>query len=250
MPELQDNVFFDINQLPQEKGLLVFGISMSRISNAQNAERYFEFLEHVATKIKKTEGIGALFCYGDYLYFLSDDPARELRTKFLSLMFQHRNGFMKIIKKHVEWIPKAFSFLTFGQALLDNSREFAVAFSKIQEFHRNDAEFQEHVSRDCVRSGKGTDEGKRQFFLEEITFFYLASKGRLQLRNDFIRGHEEWILHCYPGKPLESEVYLYQTNPLKFSNPRNKYENCYYDLESKKLFDYMRIDLTTFDFSD
>jgi len=32
------NQFFDINKLPGEKGLLVFGLSMSKLSNRQNAE--------------------------------------------------------------------------------------------------------------------------------------------------------------------------------------------------------------------
>ena len=86
--------------------------------------------------------------------------------------------------------------------------------------------------------------------MEEITFNYLISKGKFALTNDFLGGHEQWILYCYPGKPLESEVYLYQKNPLKLHNPKNKYENCYYDLAGKKLYDFMRIDIETFSFDD
>ena len=245
MPRPEINTFFDINTFPEDEGLLIFGISMSRIANAQSAEAYFAYLKELDTKILKTEGIGAIFWYGDYLYFLSSDPAQDLRTRFLALMFQHKNGLLKILKKHVEWIPKAFSFTTFGQLLLDNSHVFAGAYKKILGVYKKDTLFQKYVMEDCREADKGTNIAQQTFFLEEITCLYLASKGKLVLKNDFLNGHEKWILHCYPGKPLKSEVYLYQLNPLNLNNPVNKYEDCYYDLEAKKLYDYRRIDLAT-----
>lgn len=250
MPELHKNIFYDLNKLPEEQGMLLLGISMSRIGNAQSAETCFEYFKHIDTKIKKTEGIGAIFWYGDYLYLLSDNPARDLRSRFLAQMSNHKNGFMKIIKKHVEWIPKAFSFTTFGQLLLDNSDIFEDAYRKISELYKKDELFQKYILEDCKNAGKGDGIDQQTFFLEEITLFYLASKGKLILKNDFTNGHEKWILHCYPGKPLKSEVYLYQLNPLDLHNSKNKYENCYYDLSFKKLYDFNRIDLETFDFAD
>ena len=35
---LPKNVFFDINKLPGEKGLLLFGLSMNKLQNRQDAE--------------------------------------------------------------------------------------------------------------------------------------------------------------------------------------------------------------------
>jgi len=65
------------------------------------------------------------------------------------------------------------------------------------------------------------------------------------LRNNYIHGHEKWILWCYPGKPLKSQIYLIQTNLFGFNNKKNKFETCFYDLEGKKLYDFSRIDLDT-----
>ncbi|KKW43802.1 MAG: hypothetical protein UY97_C0009G0019 [Parcubacteria group bacterium GW2011_GWB1_57_6] len=88
------------------------------------------------------------------------------------------------------------------------------------------------------------------FILEEITTIYLAAKGKLNFNNRFVPGTEKWVLHFYPGKPLKSEVCLFQKNPLKLSNPKNKFENGSYDLENKKYYDYLEIDLESFNFSD
>lgn len=250
MPELEKNIFYDLNQLPEDEGMLLFGISLSRIANAQSAESCFEYFKHLDTKIKKTKGIGGIFWYGDYLYFLSEDSAKDLRSRFLAQMTNHKNGFVKIIKKHVEWIPKAFSFITFGQLIVDNSDIFEISYRKILEIYKKDKFFQQCVLDDCKNASRDISEEQQTFFLEEITALYLASKGKLILKNDYINGHEKWILHCYPGKPLKSETYLYQLNPLKLHNKKNKYENCYYDLAGKKLYDFNRIDLETFDFSD
>ena len=74
---------------------------------------------------------------------------------------------------------------------------------------------------------------------------YLIAKGKVRLRNDFVRDHQKWILKCYPGKPLHSEIYLFQKNFFKLSNTKNIYENSFYDLVDKKLYDYTRVDLET-----
>jgi hypothetical protein len=78
--------------------------------------------------------------------------------------------------------------------------------------------------------------------------FYLISKGKVTLPNEYIQGREKWILCCYPGKVLKGQVYVYQTNPLKLNLPENEYQNCTYDLEAKKLIDFTRIDLETYNY--
>jgi hypothetical protein len=69
------------------------------------------------------------------------------------------------------------------------------------------------------------------------------------LPNEFIEGNQKWILFCYPGKPLKSTVYFYQLNPFKLDWKENPYQNACYDLENKKLYDFDRLDIETFDFS-
>ena len=65
------------------------------------------------------------------------------------------------------------------------------------------------------------------------------------LRNDYVQGNEDWVLWCYPGKPLKAQIYLTQKNFFNLKNPKNAYENAFYDLEEKKLYDFKRIDLAT-----
>ena len=42
---------FDINKVPKQPGLLMFGISLSRISNSQSAEKCFEYMRGFIPKI-------------------------------------------------------------------------------------------------------------------------------------------------------------------------------------------------------
>jgi hypothetical protein len=232
-----ESTFFDINQLPQEEGLLVFGISMNRIGNIQSAENCFIHMKDLAEKITKTEGVGLVTVYSDYLYFHSEQPAHVLRDRYKELMVAHKDGFMNLVKKNPVWIPKAFSFMTFGQLLLDNSKEFKVGFDKIFELYNQDKDFQRYVHEDIKKSEHGFGEKEVSFILEEITFFYLATKGALSFNNQFVHQTEKWILNAYPGEPLRSEIYLYKKNPLKLSNEKNKYENSYYDLQAKIVYD-------------
>lgn len=244
------NEFFDLSKLPKEEGILFFGISMNLIGNKQSAEKCFEYLNWIDTKIEKTEGIGMVMWYGDYLYFQSQEPAKLLRDRYKDLMLSHKNGFLKIVLKDPVWIKKAFSFYTFGQVMLDNSEIFSSAWGKILQFYKNDEQFRKYVEDDCKNSGHALGEGEVMFILEEILAYYLASKGQLNFNNRFVPGTEQWVLLGYPGKPLKSEVYLYQKNPLELFNPKNKFENCYYDLEGKKLYDYSRLDIDGFNFTD
>lgn len=243
------NQFFDFNKLPKEEGILFFGISMSLIANRQSPEKCFEYLKLIDKKIEKTEGIGMVMWYGDYLYFHSDKPANQLRDRYKNLMLQHKNGFLNLVLKDPNWIKKAFSFYTFGQVMLDNSEIFVPAWNKVLDLYKTDQKFQKYVEDDCAIAGHGLGVNEKMFILEEITAYYLAAKGEINFNNRFVPGTEQWVLLGYPGKPLKSEVYLMQNNPLKLSNPKNRFEHHYYDLEGKILYDYRRLDIDTFDFS-
>jgi hypothetical protein len=241
--------FYDINQLPTEEGIFFMGISMNRIGNTQSPEKCFEDLKWLDTKIKKTDGIGMVTWYGDYLYFHSDEPASLLRDRYKELMLSHKNGFMNIISKDNVWIKKAFSFYTFGQVMIDNSDIFPKALQIILDLYDQDDQFRKYVHEDCEIANHGLGEKEKMFILEEVTAIYLAAKGKLNFNNRFVHGTEKWVLHMYPGKPLKSEVYVFQKNPLKLSNAKNMYENSYYDLTDRKLYNYQDIDISTFDFT-
>lgn len=242
------NQFFDINKFPATGGILVFPISLSKLSNAQSAEKCYKYMEHFTQNRKAVVKplVGLNFIYGDYLYFHSDESASLLRNRFSPLISGHKNNFLKLLKKNPWYIEKAFNFTVWNQILLEN-KDFANYFGNLKKIYKKDKEFQKWIEKDLHDSGKKVlTENQLNFFLEEILVFYLLAKGKIPLHNDFVHGHEEWILSCYPGAPLYSEIYLFQKNFFKLQNPGNKYENCYYDLDKKILYDYSRVDLNSF----
>ncbi len=104
------NKFFDINKFPSSEGLLIFPISMSRISNSQNAKKCFEYMKIFSpSKIIKPL-VGLNFIYTDLLYFNSINKKSELKNKLLPLIISHKNEFLKILSKNPLFIQKAFSF--------------------------------------------------------------------------------------------------------------------------------------------
>ena len=236
---MSEDTLHDLNFFPKERGMLVFGISLSRISNSQSAQHYFEFLEHLDKKIQQTEGIGATFLYADYLYMLTDEgTGAELRAKYVAQMSQHKNQLLSLLKKDPAWVRDYFTFITHGQVLLNASTTLPAYLEKILEFYNTDDELKKCVVLDSRTGSPSTEQA--HFILEESLLFYLASKGVISYPNPFINHREEWVLHCYPGKPLATETYLYQKNLFKLDNPKNRYENSFYDLEEKKLYNFNR----------
>jgi len=239
------NTFFDINKLPPEEGILVFPISMSRISNSQNAKNCWEYVNIFSPEKILKPLVGLNIIYGDYLYFNSDEKASNLKNKFMPLIISHKNEFLKIVSKNPFYIEQAFSFFTWNQALLE-CKEYTNLFGQLKKFYKHDEKFQKYMIEDLKSTGnEKLDENQLNFFLEENLLFYLIVKGKMHLRNNYLHGHEKWILWCYPGKPLKSQIYLIQTNLFGFHNKKNKFENCFYDLKEKKLYDFSRIDLDT-----
>ncbi len=239
------NQFFDINKLPSEEGILVFPISMSRISNSQNAKNCWKYMKIFSPNKILKPLVGLNFIYGDYLYFNSNEKASKLKNKFMPLVLSHRNEFLKTISKNPFYIEQAFSFTTWNQALLE-CKDYITLLGELKKFYKKDKSFQKYLKEDFERTRKKKlDENQLNFFLEEILLFYLITKGKMLFRNNYIQGHEKWILWCYPGKPLKSQIYLTQINLFGFHNKKNKFETCFYDLEEKKLYDFSRIDLDT-----
>lgn len=96
----EKNVFFDINKLPSEKGLLLFGLSMNKLSNRQNAKRCLEDIRSLAIEKMSKPLIGLNFIYSDFLYLYSEKPAPELKDSFMSQVINHKNAFQKLVEKN------------------------------------------------------------------------------------------------------------------------------------------------------
>lgn len=244
---IEKNTFFDINKFPQEKGLLVFPISMARISNRQNAENCLsDILTINSTKISKPT-LGVNFVYGDFLYLYSDEKASELKNKYMHEIINHKNATQKILDKNSKdlQIQHAFNFLTWNQLYL-GAKDFTFYLRELKKVYQEDEKFQKYVQDDCATFQKEISDNQINFFLEESLMFYFISHGKIILSNNYIENNQKWVLNCYPGKPMKSIVYVGKLNPFKLDWPENPYQDAFYDLESKQLIRYNDVDLETY----
>ena len=244
---MEPNTFFDINKLPPEKGLLLFGLSMNKLQNRQSAEKCMEDIRHLGTNKISKPLVGLNFIYSDYLYLYSDKPAPELKHSFMNQVIDHRNSMQRLIEKnHMEFqIQHAFNYMVWNQ-LYVGTTNFSYLFEKVKALHEDSDQFKKYLEEDCQVFGREMKENQVNFFLEETLMMYLLSKNQVKLPNEFIENNQKWILFCYPGRPLKSTIYFYQLNPFKLDWPENPYQSCHYDLEAQQLIDFNRVDLETY----
>lgn len=247
MSTMEPNKFFDINKLPAEKGLLLFGLSMNKLQNRQSAENCLEDIRHFSPSKVSKPLVGLNFIYSDFLYLYSDKPAPELKQSFMNEVIHHRNGVQKLLEKsNIEFqIQHAFNYMVWNQ-LYVGTKDFNQKFLELKKIFASDEKFKKYMEEDCQVFGRDMQENQVNFFLEEILMFYLLSKNQVKLPNEYIENNQKWVLFCYPGRPLKSCAYLYQLNPFKLEWKENPYQNSFYDLESKELVDFNRVDLETY----
>jgi len=243
---IKKNEFFGINKLPNGQGITVVGISMPLIGNRQSPKECIKSTNHIIPKIKES-GVGAVILYTDSLYLNSNEKASILKTKFQKVIEDHKRGYLKLIKRNVNIIPKAFSFTTWGQILLD-CPDFTDYFKELKKIYSKDKIFQKYVKEDIIITGRRVNDNHVNYILEEVLLDYLMTKGKVRLQNDFVGDRQGWILNSYHGKPHKSHAYLYQKNFFKLKS-NNQFENCWYDLNAKILYDFNNLDIDSFDFS-
>lgn len=247
-PKLEKNVFFDINKLPAEKGLLLFGLSMVKLDRGgQSAKNCLEHLRHFSPAKVSKPFIGCNFIYSDFLYLYSNQPANKLKATFMNEEIRHKNSMQKLLaKNNIEFqIQHSFNYLVWNQ-LNVGTVDFHELFAKVKEIYFRNKDFQKLVKEDCEIYGREVGDNQINFYLEEILMMYLLTHGKVKLPNEYIENQQKWVLFCYPGKPLKSTVYFYQLDPFKLSWPENPYARAHYDLESKQLIEFDRVDLDTY----
>ncbi len=247
MKNLEKNTFFDINKLPPEKGLLLFGLSMNKLFLRQSPENCIKDIRHFHTAKVSKPLVGLNFIYSDFLYLYSDKPASELKHSFMTQMISHKNGVQSILEKNnLDFqIQHAFNYMAWSQ-LYVGTKNFDNFFSTLKKIYAEDQLFQKYIKEDCDTYGREMGDNQVNFFLEETLMFYLLTKNEVKLPNEYIEGQQKWILFCYPGRPLKGTAYLYQLNPFNLDWKDNPYQNCYFDLEAKQLIDFARVDLETY----
>lgn len=247
MSNVPVNTFFDINKLPPEKGLLLFGLSMNKLFLRQSPENCLNDIRHFHTAKVSKPLIGLNFIYSDFLYLYSDKAAPQLKDSIMTQIISHKNGLQNILEKNnLDFqIQHAFNYMAWAQ-LYVGSKNFNQLFDTLKNIFSGDHLFQKYIKEDCDAYGKDMGDNQVHFFLEEILMFYLLSKNEVKLPNDYIEGQQKWILFCYPGRPLKSTVYMYQLNPFNLEWKDNPYQNAHFDLEAKQLIEFSRVDLETY----
>jgi len=135
----EDNKFFNINKLPNQPGICVFGISMPLIDKKQSPAKLFESSMNLLKKIRKPQ-VGDIIVYSDGLYMNSDESSSVLKNKFQRLMEEHKRGYQKLIEKNIFLIPSAFSFVTWSQLIL-NCLGFKDNLIKLKGIYKKDKTF-------------------------------------------------------------------------------------------------------------
>lgn len=240
--DLEKNKFFDINKFPKDWGIIVFPISMSRISNAQSSRECINALDFFLDKIQTTK-IGVNFFYTEGLYMNLEKEAYATKNKFAQDSINHMGGVKKLIaKNHRKFqIESAFHFDSWFQMYLSHNDFFSI-FKKIKKFYDTDPDFQKYIALDAKELNKDLTEEQINFYLEEHFFAYLLLNRQLKLQNDFVQNREKWILQVYPGKPPLGQIYLYQKDPLNINKDANPYKGMY-NLVEKVFIDYNKVDL-------
>jgi hypothetical protein len=174
------NEFFDINKLSQSWGIIVFPISISRISNSQNPESCLRYIRNFSPDKVQAPKIGANFVYGDYLYLYSDKKAAELKDKFMHLITAHKNALQGLIaKNHQDFqIQHGFSYETWNQMYL-GINDFPDRLRNLQELYKEDELFQRFIKEDANHFDLTLDNNQVNFFLEEYLLQYLVLKKKI-----------------------------------------------------------------------
>lgn len=247
-PKLEKNVFFDINKLPPEKGILIVGLSMNQLDNGKETPKdCFDFAKNFMPKLSKPL-VGFNLLYTDFLYLYNEDrPASEMKNSFMNMVIRHKNAFQKLIdKNYLEFqIQNAFNYTVWNQVYV-GTNNFHDLFLELRKLYEKDEKLQEYVKLDCNDYQKDVTENHINFFLEEALVTYFITHNKAKINNEFIDNQQKWIMMCYPGRPPRSLVYLYQLNPFKFSWNENPYQRTWYDLSAKQLIEFDRVDLDTY----
>lgn len=248
-----ENILRDIHKFPKWRGQLVFPISMSRISNAQDANHYFKtYIPHLNPSKVTEPKFGITFRYGDGLYMRTNETELDNKNRYISLINSHMRACKNLIQKpywvieegkvHSYYIPNAFGFSSWDQAVLLSEIDVVKLLTELRKIYDNDKTFQKYMQEDAMRDGVSLTNNQILFYLEEHLLMELVSRGKIIFPNTYA-SHPTRVLICYPGKAVKHHMYMIQKNFFWLNRPENPYQNCFYDLEGHILYDANKINL-------
>lgn len=221
----------DISRLPTD-GYVVFPLSMSRISNAQNPEECYRWLQFFEKKIQMY-GLDAVFLYTNGLYYNNDDSALSVRKKTNGQMISHSNAVRKLVIKKRQYMPQAMHFIPWDYIIL-NSSEYDQYYNVLKQLDKNDPEFHKAILEDL--KDRKESEANLSFFIEELTVTHLIRQKLIEFPKTLVK-KDNFRLIVYPGPPLKSDIYQWKKKVL----PQNKdfpFYASHYDIESEVIYNF------------
>ncbi len=227
---------FDINKLPND-GYIIFPLSMSRLSNTQNAEECYKTIEYFERKISSI-GIDGIFLYTNGLYYNNNEPALEVRKRTNGQMLAHKNAIMKLILKDKKYVPQAMHFLPWDYIIL-NSPDYQNFIQKLNELKDRDKEFYK-----LLKEGLGNreeNEANISFLIEEIVVSHIVRQRLIEFPKTLVK-QDNFRLIIYPGPYFKADLYQWKKKILPQKENKNPYYASHYDISKKILYNFDDLD--------
>jgi hypothetical protein len=231
----------DINKLPLD-GYVIFPISMSKASNAQNPENCYKWLGFFEKKIQ-VFGLDAIFLYTNGLYYNNDESALEVRKKTNGQMISHSNAIRKLIVKNRKYIPKAIHFIPWDYLIL-NSQNYSDFYLTLKECFKEDKTFAELIK--VSLNGRAENEANINFLIEELAVNHIVRQRLVDLPKTLVK-EDKFRLFAYPGEYMKSDLYAWKKKLLpqkeNLKSHINPYYAAQYDLDKEILYNFDEIEL-------
>lgn len=227
----QEGKLYDINRLPTD-GYIIFPISMSRISNSQNAEKCYKWLEFFESKISVL-GLDVVFLYTNGLYYNNDQSALEIRKKTNGQMISHSNAIRNLVIKKRKYLPQAMHFVPWDYIIL-NSPKYEEYYLKLKKLDKEDKEFHKLIL-EALKDRK-ENEANLTFIIEEIVVTHIIRQKLIELPKTLVK-KDNFRLIAYPGPPLKADIYQWKKKILPQSNDFPFYAS-HYDIENEVIYNF------------
>jgi len=221
----------DLGKIPQD-GYLIFPLSMSRLANAQSAEKCYGALQFFEKKLEIIS-LDVVFLYTTGLYNNSNEPALEVRKRTMGQMLAHKGAIMKLVLKKKKYVPRAMHFLTWDYIIL-NSPEYEEYYSKLKKLVKEDNGFYKILVKDL--GGREENEANINFLIEEIVVTHIIRQKLVELPKTIVR-KDNFRLFIYPGEYIKGDLYQWKKKVL----PQHKghpFSSSHYDLNKKVIYNF------------
>lgn len=224
----------DIKKIPAD-GYLIFPLSMSRLSNSQDAKICYEALKFFEKKLEMIS-LDVVFLYTNGLYFNNTEPALDVRKRTVAQMLAHKGAIMKMILKEKKFVPKAFHFIPWDYVIL-NSKEFESFFNILKKEAEKKAEFYKMIVKDLDK--REIDEANINFMIEEIVVTHLIRQKMVELPKTLVN-KDNFRLFIYPGGFMSADLYQWEKKLLPQDDGFPFYAS-HYDLNKKVIYNFNEI---------